>query len=144
LSFTATRRGLDLAWSTLKYFIDRYRHLDLLLNLPVAGVIRAVAAGYETKAISMLGHEHPRELTDDTKGTKVRDWYHRQLANEGFASGSLLRRERKAAKDSAGECRRSVGALGCSRCPRLGSLRDSPGLNQAPSRLAGRVLNNVA
>jgi hypothetical protein len=33
--------GLDLKWETIKFLIDRYPHLVLLLNLPVAGAVRA-------------------------------------------------------------------------------------------------------
>lgn len=82
----ADQEGLDLRWETLKFFIDRYPHLDLLLNLPVTGVVRALAAGYDKKAASMLDHPDPSSLieTDGSKGAPVRDWYHRKLAAEGF------------------------------------------------------------
>jgi three-Cys-motif partner protein len=82
--------GLDLTWDTIKFFIDRYRHLDLLLNVPITGVVRALAAGYEQKAISLLGHPHPLELLNGTdariidKGDRIRDWYIRKLEAEGF------------------------------------------------------------
>jgi three-Cys-motif partner protein len=80
------QEGLDLRWDTVKFFIDRYPHLDLLLNLPTTGVVRAVAAGYDTKAAALLGHSAPRELFtgSESKGASVRDWYHRRLAAEGF------------------------------------------------------------
>jgi three-Cys-motif partner protein len=78
--------GLDLNWKTLEFFIDRYKHLDLLLNLPVTGIVRAVAAGYESKAASMLDYGAPRELIEPIgpKGALVRDWYQRRLAAAGF------------------------------------------------------------
>jgi three-Cys-motif partner protein len=78
--------GLDLGWPTVQFFIDRYRHLDLLLNLPTEGVVRALAAGYETKAATLLDHPAPRQLieTPGRKGPPVRDWYCRRLSAEGF------------------------------------------------------------
>lgn len=83
------QEGLDLQWPTIKFFIDRYPHLDLLLNLPVSGVIRAVSAGYERKASAMLDHNAPRLLIDQAgplKGVAVRDWFCRKLEHEGFRS----------------------------------------------------------
>lgn len=80
------QEGLDLRWETVKFFVDRYPHLDLLLNLPTTGVVRALAAGYDTKAAAMLGHSAPQELLEGSasKGASVREWYHRMLAAEGF------------------------------------------------------------
>lgn len=80
------QEGLDLRWGTVKYFIDRYRHLDLLLNLPTSGVVRALAAGYDTKAAAMLDHAQPHELIQgsEAKGASVSEWYRRRLAAEGF------------------------------------------------------------
>ena len=80
------QEGLDLRFETVKFFIDRYPHLDLLLNLPTSGVVRAIAAGYDVKASAMLDHDRPRELIadSDAKGASVREWYHRKLAAEGF------------------------------------------------------------
>jgi three-Cys-motif partner protein len=80
------QEGLDLRWDTVKFFIDRYQHLDLLLNLPTSGVVRALAAGYDTKAAAMLDHADPHRLIEGStaKGASVRDWYRRKLAAEGF------------------------------------------------------------
>lgn len=80
------QEGLDLRWETVKFFVDRYPHLDLLLNLPTTGVVRALAAGYDAKAAAMLGHAEPLRLIEgsETKGASVRDWYRRRLAAEGF------------------------------------------------------------
>ena len=82
----ADPEGLDLAWPTLKHFIDRYRHLDLLLNLPVTGIVRAISAGYENKARAVLDCPSPRDLieTNGPKGALIREWYSRKLHAEGF------------------------------------------------------------
>ena len=82
--------GLDLEWGTLKYFIDRYPRLDLLLNLPVSGVVRALAAGYDEKAAAVLGTDNPYEIIVDgwcekgARGAMVREYYERRLAAERF------------------------------------------------------------
>jgi three-Cys-motif partner protein len=83
------QEGLDLNWDTVKYFVDRYRYLDLLLNLPVAGVVRALAAGYESKAAAVLGHAEPHRLVEGVyetgaRGSGIREYYERRLAAEGF------------------------------------------------------------
>jgi three-Cys-motif partner protein len=82
--------GLDLKWETLKYFIDRYPRLDLLLNLPISGVVRALAAGYDEKAAAVLGTDNPYEVIVDgwyekgARGAMVREFIERRLAAEGF------------------------------------------------------------
>ncbi|MGZ4414222.1 MAG: three-Cys-motif partner protein TcmP, partial [Gaiellaceae bacterium] len=80
------QEGLDLRWETVKFFIDRYRHLDLLLNLPTSGTVRALTAGYDEKAAAMLGHANPQRLIRGSaaKGASISDWYRRRLAAEGF------------------------------------------------------------
>ena len=79
--------GLHLHWNTLKFFIDRFKHLDLLLNVPISGVVRAVAAGYEEKASAVMNHPQPSALFDAgarDKGVLYRDWYWRNCAAAGF------------------------------------------------------------
>jgi three-Cys-motif partner protein len=79
--------GLHLHWSTIKFFIDRYPHLDLLLNVPISGVVRAVAAGYDGKASAVMNHPNPRALFDTSaldKGVRYREWYWRNCEAAGF------------------------------------------------------------
>jgi three-Cys-motif partner protein len=80
------QEGLDLRFDTVKFFIDRYPHLDLLLNLPTSGTVRALAAGYDEKAAAMLDHHDPRQLIEGTeaKGASVLEYFCRRLAAEGF------------------------------------------------------------
>jgi three-Cys-motif partner protein len=82
----ADQEGLDLGWETVRFLLDRYRHLDLLLNLPVAGAVRALAAGHEDKASKMLGHPNPLELLGSGRGRGVplRDFYRRQLRARSY------------------------------------------------------------
>jgi three-Cys-motif partner protein len=86
--------GLDLKWDTVQFFIDRFKHLDLLLNVPITGVVRAVAAGYDEKAGALLGHPDPRALYDASapdKGVAYRDWFRRKCAAEGFTQLEAIR-----------------------------------------------------
>lgn len=86
--------GLDLKWDTVQFFIDRFKHLDLLLNVPITGVVRAVAAGYDEKAGALLGHPDPRALYDAAaadKGIAYRDWFRRKCAAEGFTQLEAVR-----------------------------------------------------
>jgi three-Cys-motif partner protein len=79
--------GLDLDFETLRYFAARYSHLDLLLNFPVPGVVRALRAGHEEKAARVLNHPAPIELIGPTSGrpgVSLRDWFQRQLGALGF------------------------------------------------------------
>jgi three-Cys-motif partner protein len=84
----ADPEGLDLHLGTIRFFAERYQHLDLLLNVPVAGVVRYLAAGGESKAVPVLGHSDPAALLREGKGRHfgpdVRVWYQRQLAGMGY------------------------------------------------------------
>lgn len=78
--------GLDLNFTTLRYFADRYKHLDLLINFPVPGVVRALRAGYEEKASRVLDHATPLELIGPTAGrpgtVSLREFFARKLKAE--------------------------------------------------------------
>jgi len=79
--------GLDLNFDTLRFFAERYKHLDLLLNFPVPGVVRALRAGHEGKASKVLNHPAPIELIGPTSGRpglSLRDWFQRQLGALGY------------------------------------------------------------
>lgn len=79
--------GLDLNFDTLRFFAERYKHLDLLLNFPAAGVVRALRAGHEGKASKVLNHPAPVELIGPTSGrpgVSLRDWFQRQLGTLGY------------------------------------------------------------
>lgn len=79
----ADPEGLDFDFSSIRYFADRYKHLDLLINFPVRGVIRALRAGHEQKASRVLDHPAPKELIEKRAkrdwGPSVRDYFERRL-----------------------------------------------------------------
>jgi three-Cys-motif partner protein len=79
--------GLDLDFNTLRFFADRYEHLDLLLNFPVPGIDRALSAGQQTKAARVLNHPSPVELIgpgSGRAGVSLRQWFERQLGALGY------------------------------------------------------------
>jgi three-Cys-motif partner protein len=84
----ADPQGLDFELDTIRYFADRYKHLDMLINFPVRGVIRALRAGHEGKASRVLGHATPLDLIHERSradwGPSVRTWFERQLRNMGY------------------------------------------------------------
>jgi three-Cys-motif partner protein len=79
----ADPEGLDFDFSTIRYFAERYKHLDLLINFPVRGVIRALRAGYAEKASRVLDHPAPLRLIEKRPrvdwGPSVREYFVRQL-----------------------------------------------------------------
>ncbi len=79
--------GLDLKFSTLQFFAERYKHLDLLLNFPVPGIDRALSAGHDEKAAEVLNHPSPLELIgagSGKPGTSLRNWFQSQLGCFGY------------------------------------------------------------
>jgi len=92
---------LDFKFSTIEFFAERYEHLDLLINLPVPGFVRALRAGHEGKASGVLNHPAPAEIIGPTSGkagTSLRDWFERQLRvlrYEHFESEVIRQHEKR-------------------------------------------------
>ena len=79
--------ALDLRFDTIRFFAERYKHLDLLLNFPGPGIVRALRAGHEGKASHVLNHPAPIELIGPTSGrpgVSLREWFERQLRTLGY------------------------------------------------------------
>ena len=80
--------GVTLDRPTVKFFIDRWRHLDLLLNLPTTGIVRAIAGGDGIASASrFLSHPEPRRLIAVAPGQKdeaIREQYRHNLEAHGF------------------------------------------------------------
>jgi three-Cys-motif partner protein len=76
---------LNLHFDTLRFFAERYKHLDLLLNFPVPGVDRALSGGYDEKASKVLGHAEPiKLLAAPNARTSIREAFKRQLGALGY------------------------------------------------------------
>lgn len=72
--------GLDLHFDTLRFFAERYKHVDLLINFPVPGVDRALSAMQQEKAARVLNHAEPiKLLASPNARTSIREWFERQL-----------------------------------------------------------------
>jgi three-Cys-motif partner protein len=73
----------DLDFNTVRFFSERYPHLDWLINFPVAGAVRYLTAGREDRAAKLLDHPNPAELlaqcTGRTYGPSLSLYFQRML-----------------------------------------------------------------
>jgi three-Cys-motif partner protein len=73
----------DLDFQTVRFFSERYPHLDWLINFPVAGAVRYLTAGGEDRAARLLDHPNPAELlahcTGRTYGPSLSQYFQRLL-----------------------------------------------------------------
>ena len=83
----ADPEGLDFHLPTVRFFTDRYPHVDWLINFPVSGAVRYLRAGHSQRAVPVLGHPNPAELLEKstTYGPELRVYYQRQLEALGYA-----------------------------------------------------------
>jgi three-Cys-motif partner protein len=63
-------QGLDLHMDTIRALAWRFRKLDLIVNLPVNGLVRNIAT---EKAGGVLGHPNPQELLAQGKANLTRN-----------------------------------------------------------------------
>ncbi len=79
----------DLDFQTVRFFSERYLHLDWLINFPVAGAVRYLRAGNSERAVKLLDHPNPRELLEHcsgrTYGPSLSEYFRRQLKAIGHA-----------------------------------------------------------
>jgi len=78
---------LNFSFTTIEYFTKRYAHLDLLLNFPAPGLVRALRAGHAQKAGDVLNSDDPLGLIGPLSGRpglSIRDYFQRQLAAIGY------------------------------------------------------------
>jgi three-Cys-motif partner protein len=91
-------RPQDMTWATVEVLANELRNLDLIINLPVNSLQRAISGPHgrdaEARAAeAFLGHADPRQLmqwdrtrSHNVMGTigAIRDYYDRQLKALGF------------------------------------------------------------
>ncbi len=78
--------GLDLHFSTIRFLADHFRAVDFLINLPVSGIHRYVAAGQTERAAHVLDHDDPARLLrggECRAANTIRRWYDRRLGELG-------------------------------------------------------------
>ncbi|HEX3241344.1 MAG TPA: three-Cys-motif partner protein TcmP [Solirubrobacterales bacterium] len=81
-------QGLDLHLETIRLLAWRFRHLDLLINLPVRAIDRSISAKAIEPVKRVLEHPNPQLLlagrrTDDN----IRAWFQRKLSEMGYPEG---------------------------------------------------------
>jgi three-Cys-motif partner protein len=78
-------QGLDLHLETLRLLAWRFRHLDLLVNLPVLAIDRAISASASGPVRRVLEHPDPeRLLAGRQTAANIRGWFKRKLAEMGY------------------------------------------------------------
>jgi three-Cys-motif partner protein len=92
-------RPQDLHWSTIEFLAQRFKYLDLIINLPVNSTVRAIvgahSAGHagEGAAGRLINHPRPNDLLQRSRSGKlvmngsmdaVREHFDQQLMGLGF------------------------------------------------------------
>jgi three-Cys-motif partner protein len=99
IAYLDPARPQDLHWSTVNYLANEFRYIDLIINLPVNSLARAIHGPYcngfrgQGAAGSFLNHPAPHELLQWTISHRfdmpatmaaIRDFYDEQLISLGF------------------------------------------------------------
>jgi three-Cys-motif partner protein len=99
IAYLDPARPQDLAWSTVRFLAERFGFIDLIINLPVNSLMRAIAGAYGTgyresgTSGRFLNHPHPHELLRrgrngrlivSTTIAAIREHYDVQLQSLGF------------------------------------------------------------
>jgi three-Cys-motif partner protein len=78
-------QGLDLHMATIRLLAWRFRHLDLLVNLPVQAIDRSISANAIEPVKKVLEHPDPGVLiAGRLTGANIRAWFRRKLAEMGY------------------------------------------------------------
>ncbi len=78
-------QGLDLHMETIRLLAWRFRHLDLLVNLPVLAIHRSIRANAIEPVKKVLEHPNPETLVAGRRtGDNIRDWFQRKLSEMGY------------------------------------------------------------
>ncbi len=99
IAYLDPARPQDLAWSTVRSLGERFDFIDLIINLPVNSLMRAIAGahgtGYRDSGTSgrFLNHPHPHELLRRAPTGRlivpatiaaIREHYDEQIQSLGF------------------------------------------------------------
>jgi three-Cys-motif partner protein len=77
----------NLHWNTVELLARRFKYIDFIINLPVSGLHRSLAAGGVEKPAMMLNHPNPLELVNPEPGRtaqNIRAHYDEQLRGLGL------------------------------------------------------------
>lgn len=77
----------NLHFATVRWLVERFQYLDLIINLPVSGIHRSLAAGGVEGPRLMLNHPEPTDLLRPDEGSTadaIRAHYDEQLRGLGL------------------------------------------------------------
>ena len=78
-------QGLDLHMETIRLLAWRFRHLDLLVNLPVQAIDRSISANAIGPVKKVLEHPNPGVLLAGRRtGANIRAWFQCKLSEMGY------------------------------------------------------------
>jgi three-Cys-motif partner protein len=89
---------INLHFSTVRFFARRFKFVDLIINLPTDGIVRALMAGHADKVSAVLEHVDPFQMVPHRGNADsqyyaavdaVRDHYDAKLAELGFKTPVL-------------------------------------------------------
>jgi three-Cys-motif partner protein len=91
-------QGLDLRLETIRLLAWRFRHLDLLVNLPVLAIHRSISANAFGPVRRVLEHPDPEQLLAGRQtASNIRTWFKEKLAEMGYpqhlSAGETIRSE---------------------------------------------------
>jgi three-Cys-motif partner protein len=99
IAYLDPARPQDLHWSTVEYLAENFKFIDLIINLPINSLMRAIAGAYKTgfresgTSGRFLNHVRPHELLrwglnaeliNAATIAPIRDHYDHQLMRLGF------------------------------------------------------------
>jgi three-Cys-motif partner protein len=93
IAYLDPARPKDLRWNTVRYLAENFGFIDLIINLPVNSLMRAILGAYHGGGVGpgvagdFLNHPSPRALLrTSTPATieAIRDHYDEQLMGLGF------------------------------------------------------------
>jgi len=79
------RPNLDFA--TIRFFVERFEHLDIIINLPFMNILRALSVGSTEGPARFLNHPSPKELlySDEFKASRaIREHFILELRELGL------------------------------------------------------------
>lgn len=91
-------QGLDLHLDTIRLLAWRFRHLDLLVNLPVQAIDRSISAKAVVPVKRVLEHPDPATLLAGRQtASNIRAWFFKKLSEMGYpqnlSTGETIRSE---------------------------------------------------
>jgi three-Cys-motif partner protein len=79
-------QGLDLHLATIRFLAWRFRYIDILVNLPVQAIDRAISANAVRPVRNVIEHPEPTQLIEGGRtASNIREWFLGKLAGMGYS-----------------------------------------------------------